>query len=123
MEKLLKTKMIKYLDRSDHSINQSSNSSRNDQLKHQKRPTLIPPKSIRSPSQPHIDPPINFTVSSSIDTSQPSISNSPSTHVFQNEDNHIQTPMDIDRQNNDDHIQLSDKSNSRNYKKQRKYII
>jgi hypothetical protein len=76
----------------DHSIKQSLDSTRNDQ-----KP--ISP----SPSQYHIDLPIN----SNVDTSQPSSSSSSSTHVFQNEDNH--TSIDID------HIQLSDLSNSCKY--------
>jgi hypothetical protein len=80
----------------DHSIKQSLDSTRNVQSNDQK---AISP----SPSQYHIDLPIN----SNVDTSQPSSSSSSSTHVFQNEDNH--TSIDID------HIQLSDLSNSCKY--------
>ncbi|CAF4923494.1 unnamed protein product [Rotaria sp. Silwood1] len=110
-------------NRSNHSTHQSANLSRHDQSNrisssphklssNNQIPT--PPKFIPSPSQCQIDPPINSTIpsssSSSVDTPQPLSTSSPSTHIFPNEDNHIQASMDID----DDHIQLSDKSNSPN---------
>ncbi|CAF4014777.1 unnamed protein product [Rotaria sp. Silwood2] len=106
-------------NRSNDSTHQSSNSSQHKQSNRilsphkssSKTQLPIPPKLIPSPCQFQIGPPISSTISSSsssIDTSQPSITNSPFNHIVQNEENHIQTSMDID----DDRIQLSDKSNS-----------
>ncbi|CAF1541538.1 unnamed protein product, partial [Adineta steineri] len=82
----------------------------------QKCQTLNSPKSIPSPAQSNNEPSISSVVSSSlssIDTFPPLPNiNSPSTDIFQTEDNHIQPPMNIDRQNSETYNQFSDKSNS-----------
>ncbi|CAF1457460.1 unnamed protein product [Adineta steineri] len=82
----------------------------------QKCQTLNSPKSIPSPAQSNNEPSISSVVSSSlssIDTFPPLPNiNSPSTDIFQTEDNPVQPPMNIDRQNSETYNQFSDKSNS-----------
>jgi hypothetical protein len=112
-------------DRSSHQSSTSKSSSSH----HNNRRTPTPPppsssqpKSTRSPSrsaQSHIDPlssSNDLTIPSSttsINTPQsrpssvepaiiPSTTCSPSAHIFQSEDDHTQTPMDIDGQSDDD---------------------